>query len=533
MRALLALIAAEHALGRDASAPLAEAQEVHAQLLRKLEARLAAQAGELTALEARLAALTEAGGEARLRRLRALLKLVRRAHEGRELADAELERAHALASELEADLEAARARRSRQLAAEAREIAALQERFATLLALEPETARHLAAAEAQLRAGEPLGEALQALPAQLSAAQSALQTALRLEVEEVLTRETAEAAPDEEVLRDLTLTLKVLDTTLPSPTDIQRVRDYARTAGDRRALRALHRLESDAAPYRDLPGEAAQTLRTALEAAREHFGAHGAPPDLSAARSALERAQEESRALSETLEGRLQAAERALEALGAPSDEQALELRWRLRRLRAQLEAAGRGSLHVCHDLAAEIADVEARLGELQGGARATREVAAQLVQSTVLDDLLGPPRTPASPPPEAGALAPLKAWLEARCAAPSVAGAALFADTPADAAHPTPALAAGTLQADLQALQRAARLCRRRAAALGAELGVGAARGLTIETPTHALLLSFPTPQLTLALTTPAPTWSSAARQLLEASLPELQRRLQTLFGP
>jgi chromosome segregation protein len=541
LRALLELIAAEHALGRDASAPLAEAQVVQARLWRKLEARLAAQAGELTALEARLATLTAAydgaacdgagNAEVRLRRLRALLKLIRRAHEGRELADAELERAHALASELESDLEAARAQRSRRLAAETREVEALKERFAALFALEPETARHLAAAHAQLRVGEPLGEALQDLPAQLSAAQSTLQAALRREVKAVLAREAAEAAPDEEVLRDLTLTLKVLESALPSPSDLQRVRDYARTAGDRSALRALHRFEADAAPYRDLPGKAAQALRAALAAAREHFEAHGTPPHLEGVGEALARARAESEALVEALQGRLHAAEAALEALGTLADERAHSLRWTLRRLRAQLEAAGHGSPGVCSDLAAEIADVEAQLGELQGGAHATREVAAQLVQSAVLDDLLGLPYPPPAPT-SAGTdpLAPLRAWLEACCAAPSVAGAALFATPFPDAAHPPLALAAGALSGDLQALQRAARLCRRRAEALGLGLGAGAARLFAIETPTHALLLSFLPSGLTLALVTPAPTWSGAARQLLEASLPELQARLQTL---
>lgn len=52
----------------------------------------------------------------------------------------------------------------------------------------------------------------------------------------------------------------------------------------------------------------------------------------------------------------------------------------------------------------------------------------------------------------------------------------------------------------------------------------------LTLETPECALLLAFPTGTCTLMFVTPAPSWSGAARQLLEASLPELKARLQRL---
>lgn len=574
LRALLQLIAAEHALSRDAGALIAEAQGLHGLLERKLEAQLVAQAGELTALEAQLADLQQAlGPSTRLRRLSTLLTLVRRAHEARSWVPAEVERAHALAAELHKELETARAERARRLAAETRELAALGQRFAALLALEPETARQFAAFEAQLEVQEPLGGALVALPGQLAAAQDTLQRELRGEFGELLTRLQTEAAPpDDALLRDLTLTLKVLATTLPSPADVQRVRDRsrARTSGSEGALAEFHRLEAEAAPYRALPEETGEALEAFLAGARSRFEEEVTLPELAPGWALLERAQRESAARAQGFGHRLHAAEEAARALGPLNTEEVLSLRWTLRRLRAQQEAAGLGSPRLYAELSAALETAEALILKAQGAAQTAREVASQLVSTRALDDALGffdalpqplpkassassgplapppvqlAPRAPTAgepvadgpaPNPSEPALADLKRWLEACCAEASVAGAALFTD-PQAAGDGAPSalafnLAVGDLRADPRALQRAARLSQRRADALGERLSAGGAQLLTLETPDCALLLAFPVRGYTLILVTPAPSWSGAARQRLAASLPELAARLQQL---
>jgi hypothetical protein len=247
LRAQLSLIESEHAEGRDAGALIAAAQAQLGVLQQKLNDQLSVQAREVVLLEAALES-SRALDTPKVRRLAGLLELVRGAQEAQQHAPAEVERAHKLAGEL-------RAEKLRLLDEEARELRALRESFATLLALEPPLAERLAAYQGLVEAETLLGGPLRALRSELEAAQETLRHNLKAEFETL-----ASEARNPELRQLLTLSLKVLETTLPPPADVQRVRDLLRAGGADPKLAEFHRLEAEAEGYRELPSTPSREL---------------------------------------------------------------------------------------------------------------------------------------------------------------------------------------------------------------------------------------------------------------------------------
>ena len=221
LRAQLALIATEHAAERNAGALIGAAQAQLGALEQKLDEALSVQARELSVLEAALQESTRLKSP-KVRRLKLLLELIRNTQAARKLAPAEVERAHKLAGDL-------RAERSRLLG----EASALEERFSTLLTLEPTLAERLST----------YGQETDTLPEEsLAAFRSELETAqeaLRSELQ----REFQGGAPPHgpELTQLLTRSLETLKTTLPPAADVQRVRELLRSG----ATTAAPDLEDD------------------------------------------------------------------------------------------------------------------------------------------------------------------------------------------------------------------------------------------------------------------------------------------------
>lgn len=499
LRAQLSLIETEHAEGRDAGALIAAAQAQLGVLQQKLNDQLSVQAREVVMLETALES-SRALNTPKVRRLAQLLELVRSAQEAQQRAPAEVERAHKLAGEL-------RAEKLRLLDEEARELRALGESFATLLVLEPHLAERLAAYQGQVEAETLLGNPLQAFRNELQTTQETLRRDLQIEFGAL-----ASEARSPELRQLLTLSLKVLETALPPPTDVQQVRDLARAGDADPELAEFHRLEAEAEGYRELPGTLGQELGEFLAAARGTLEQNLGLPDLARGWSLVEQVQSEAARSAQSFVGRVATAQRTAAPLGALNSEAAAELRWRLQALCAQQESVQRVSPKRQAELEAMMQETEALISILQAETGAARAVAAQLMQGGALDDALGLATLPSAP-----SLVPtaLQGWLERQAAHEGIAGLALFTD--ADA------LVAGELPTDADTLRRAVRLAKRRADTLGHGFGHGGATSLTVETPEHTLVAFWLTRARSLVLVTRAPTWGGAAKQRLEDALPEL----------
>ncbi len=111
LRAQVQLVDSEHGAGRSALAVLQEAEEQLVVVKQKLEDQLVLQARDLGELAETLEAVRELGGT-RVRRLETLVNQVQAAQAQRQLAPAELERAHRQARELRRAAEAEAAQQS-------------------------------------------------------------------------------------------------------------------------------------------------------------------------------------------------------------------------------------------------------------------------------------------------------------------------------------------------------------------------------------------------------------------------------------
>ena len=548
LRAQLSLIENEHAAGRSAAELLAAAQTQLGVLQQKLNDQLSVQARELALLEATWQEHSVLKSP-KVRRLSGLLELIRGAQEAQQRVPAEVERAHQLAGDLRAD-------KLRLAGEEARELRALPETFSTLLALEPPLAEKLTGLQKQVAEGTLLGDTLKAFRSELEARREALRTELQAEFG-ALSDQLSGA--ESELRQLLTLSLKVLDKTLPPAADVIRIRDLLR-GGDSGSeqLADFHRLETDAADYRTVPNEPGRALAAFLVGVRETLEAGRTLPELGEGWALLGAVKAEAQRSAESFEARLRAVQDAAASLSSLNSDAALTLRGQLRTLtatRRSPHAAAQLGAHAAQSpkqqakLEASLQATEALILGLQREAEATRAVASQLLGGNdSLDDILGgfdffaaPPKAAESSTsaqgleqttvaaPESSALDPndtVQAWLERQAAHEGVAGLALFADH-ADT------LVSGTLPTETKTLQRAVRLTKRRADTLGTGLERGnaatlTAETLTVETEGYTLLIFWLSRAYSLALVTYTPGWLGATRKSVTGALPELTRLLE-----
>lgn len=538
LRAQLSLIETEHAATRNAGDLIAAAQIQLGLLQQKLNDQLSVQARELALLEATWqehSTLTSP----KVRRLSGLLELIRGAQEAQQRVPAEVERAHQLAGDL-------RAEKLRILGDEARELRALPETFSTLLALEPALMDKLTDLRGQVAGGALLGDTLRTFRTDLGEAQETLRKSLE---EEFHTLKYGVENP--ELAQLLKLSLKVLEATLPPAADVKRIRDLLRAGDlDPEHLADFHRLETDAESYRVVPNEPGQALAAFLTAVRSTLEDTHVLPELTEGWTLLERAKTEQQWSAQSFVSRVATAQKAAAPLETLNSDAALQLRRQLGALRAQQGSAQRVSPKRQAELEASLQETEALILSLQDEAEATRTVAAQLLLGNdALDEVLGglnffgaakPTKTepvatnPSAsqtaqtkvPTAEQAAAQPVQAWLERQAAHEGVAGLALFTEN-ADT------LVSGDLPTAAKTLQRAVRLTKRRADALGTGLGQGDAEALTVETQGYTLVIFWLTRARSLALVTRAPSWRGAARQAALDALPELVSLLEPVSTP
>ena len=525
LRAQLSLIEAEHAATRNASELIAAAQLQLGVLQQKLNDQLSVQARELALLEATWQEHS-ALGSPKVRRLSGLLELIRGAQEAQQRVPAEVERAHQLAGDL-------RAEKLRILGDEARELRGLPETFSTLLALEPKLAEKLTELQKQVEGGVLLGDTLRSFRTDLETQQETLRSTLLDEFHDL-----KYGVENPELAQLLKLSIKVLETTLPPASDIQRIRDLLRTGDlDPEHLADFHRLETEAEGYRVVASGSGRALESFLTAAREGLEATHMLPSLDEGWTLLKRAKAEQQGSAQSFVGRVAAAQNAALPLNTLNSDAALTLRWQLGALSDQQRSSQRVSPKRQAELEASLQETEALIASLQEEAEATRAVAAQLLEgSDALDDMLGgldffgetskPAKGTSPQVAQSGPYAELQRWLERQAAHEGIAGLALFTEN-ADT------LTSGNLPTGVKTLQRAVRLTKRRADTLGTGLERGDAATLTVETQGYTLVIFWLTRARSLALITRAPSWRGAARQAALDALPELVALLEPVGAP
>lgn len=447
LRAQLGLVTGELEAGNDASRPLADARTQLSRLEQKLEDQLVTQARTLAELTSAAEVVKTLGGP-KIRRLESLLGQIRGAQEARQLAAAEIERARKLATDLrklmtssvvvEADNVADAAPKpvhasyepemglldvegegdallsidaglsegmSAQLLhldleSEARELEALRSDFASLLVYKPELISSFERLERSLTQTTPSGERLPHLRKRLTEAQEALRAELRNELGAL----KADAEGNSRLGQALLVTLGVLETTLPDPADVERVRSLHKlgapsqgAAGDantRRGelLETLHRLEEEREPYRGIAfvAEPLAKLETLLSRGREALEAGHLVKGLERGWELLEGVRERLMTRAETFESRLDAALATFEPIAKLNSEDSTAVGLTLAHLDSQRSAYHRVSPRVQDELEHSLAEAQGVTEVLQEQFDATREIAGQLMSGSFLDDVLG-----------------------------------------------------------------------------------------------------------------------------------------------
>ncbi len=344
LRAQLQLLESEHESEREAPGLVSDAEAQLDVVVQKLEDQLVLQAREIGELADALEAVRSLGGP-KVRRLESLVNHMRAAQESRQLAPAELERARKLARDLRKLMESSVYSESEEppvraggepepaaeavqgaglavpedgvydvetedeeilaidvqnltpeaserlrlidLAAEAQDLASLRGDNGDLLDHRPDLAERVANLEAEAAAGASIAHELPGIKAELAAAVTDVQQALRAELEGLsASLEGLHAGVDVSELRQaVTVALGILTTGLPAVADVEHVRQLHRLVEEqaeaqRRSEEALaaqlrnqeelvHRLEETLVRYESYsPSEDVERLRSELESLR-------------------------------------------------------------------------------------------------------------------------------------------------------------------------------------------------------------------------------------------------------------------------
>jgi len=352
-RALLATIEEEAASGGDVASLVPEAEATLETVRQKLEDRLVLQAQDLARLEEELDEVSGLGG-AKARRLAALVNRVREAQADRQLADAEIERASALARELRKlvassvyhegdddggpDLEARI--RALDAAGEVEELDRLARDRAVLLEHRDDLAQRLREMREQVTAGLTLGDELRALrdAFDTAGAQRMDEVARELAAVEARLSEHDDAWTDELRREHDVLTGIVAEGGLPPMADLVRFHDRAALALDRAAREGRHaEAEAEAERARlDVQGERLERGRHELL----RYGDEGEQPAVERLRdavNALRIAQAEER-VDAAADDELRAASAALSEQRRDEPEPTVAARTQLTALLARLD---------------------------------------------------------------------------------------------------------------------------------------------------------------------------------------------------
>lgn len=308
LRAQIQLLEQEIRAGRDGEEVEAEAERQLEQVRQKLEDTLVLQARELGELEEAFEEVRSLGG-AKVRRLEAMLNQVRESQAGRQIAQAELERARKLARDLrklmassvyqqgDAPQGPQRAEgaglqeqlHKLDLEGERDELRHVRRERAALWGYRPDLGDRLEELERQLEQGLGLGEALQTFRDELEREERSQARAISEELDALESRLDGLADEDvQELTRGIEVVRGVLGEGLPDSADMVRLRDLERLARERgrtadadaradasegrRRLDAqrelLDRLEADLLRHGEEDHEASETLRDALAALR-------------------------------------------------------------------------------------------------------------------------------------------------------------------------------------------------------------------------------------------------------------------------
>src|SRR5690606_23017469 len=287
LRAQLQLLESEHESEREAPGLVSDAEAKLDVVVQKLEDQLVLQAREIGELADALEAVRSLGGP-KVRRLESLVNHMRAAQESRQLAPAELERARKLARDLRKLMESSVYSESEEppvpaggepepaaedvqgtglavpedgvydvetedeeilaidvqnltpeaserlrlidLAAEAQDLASLRGDNGDLLDHRPDLAERVANLEAEAAAGASIAHELPGIKAELAAAVTDVQQALRAELEGLsASLEGLHAGVDVSELRQaVTVALGILTTGLPAVADVEHVRQLHR-----------------------------------------------------------------------------------------------------------------------------------------------------------------------------------------------------------------------------------------------------------------------------------------------------------------
>lgn len=391
LRAQVQLVESEQAAGREVPKLLADSEAQLAVVKQKLEDQLVLQARDLAEVQDVLEQVRAEGGT-RVRRLETLVGQVAAAQDQRNLVQAELERAHRLARELlkaqeqptgaepgaalaatgpadaaaahvpladepgtgavdqtgaaahlQEDTEAEPSETSWRLHrvdidAELHDLRALETDYSNLLEYLPELSTHLAELRSELEAERSVAHVTAGMRADLEAASSALRQDLREELEEMRSGLSA-LQPEVDVTeldQTLRVTLGILNSALPTLTDVEHVRRLQLLAREQREV--LRREEEQRKAGLEEQADLLARLETTLLNREGDEAVQAEVERLRAEFDQLRVAQSQSAVAHDLVSAAREAEEALARSLAARATEAADKMVAQLTALRAKLE---------------------------------------------------------------------------------------------------------------------------------------------------------------------------------------------------
>lgn len=297
----------------------------------------------------------------------------------------------------------------------------------------------------------------------------------------------------------------------------------------------LQLLETELRNYQGARPDALVDINEFIAAARKQLESGDVVTDFERGWTLLELIRQDSERRTAGFIPRLDAALADLATIKLNSEEVA-KVRRTLAHLDAQREAFERVSAGLQHELEAALVDAETQISALQEQFEATKAIAGQLVNASVLDDLfgafdagpLGSAVAPAkTPEPDVvvvkrtelpSTIAPLNTWLEQLRTEPGVRGAAIYRENTMLCAYlDMPADALGLILSQLDT----------QLASLGTDLGSGRQQVIVIELANHGFVCSWPSPDTQVVVITAQPAALDPVVHGLRRDVPQLREWL------
>ena len=296
-------------------------------------------------------------------------------------------------------------------------------------------------------------------------------------------------------------------------------------------LSDLRLLEAELKNYQGATDETLSDIKTFIDHARTSLEQGDIVVDFERGWSLLELLRQDTERRSAGFIPRLDAALQDFEAVAKLNSDDVDTLRRILTHLDSQREAFGRVSAGLQTELEASLSRAETMIGELKEQFEATRAIAGQLVNASVLDDLFGafeggpfadtPSADTATDEPEPmltqkkTGLVALDEWVNECRNAPGVRGVLVYRPS---------GFAGGYIDLDLAPLDAALDSFAQAFVKLGKEINSGTQQLMVLELRNHGVISAWPAPDARVVVITEQPAALEPTIHLLRRDLPQLR---------